>query len=324
MKRKTPYLLAGLAVCSAGILLLALCGGSSWYAPTELFSPELEVIFDLRLRRVLTAFLVGAALAAGGTACQAVLRNELADPYILGISGGASLGAALAILSGAVVHSVWALPGGAFCGALTALALVLLPARGGDTGTKILLSGVITGAVCSSLLMVLISVMGNTKLNSIVWWILGDLSGREDALLIPAAILISGGLAILIMLARETNALSIGSEFAHGYGIAPERVILMLLGTASLLAATAVSLAGIIGFAGLIVPHIARRIVGAEHRKLYPAAFFAGGVFLVLCDLISRAVLPEQELPVGVVTSLTGGPFFLWLLYRKKSSGGDA
>ena len=98
----------------------------------------------------------------------------------------------------------------------------------------------------------------------------------------------------------------------------------MLLGTASLLAATAVSLAGIIGFAGLIVPHIARRIVGAEHRKLYPAAFFAGGVFLVLCDLISRAVLPEQELPVGVVTSLTGGPFFLWLLYRKKSSGGDA
>ena len=129
MKRKTPYLLAGLAVCSAGILLLALCGGSSWYAPTELFSPELEVIFDLRLRRVLTAFLVGAALAAGGTACQAVLRNELADPYILGISGGASLGAALAILSGAVVHSVWALPGGAFCGALTALALVSVPAN---------------------------------------------------------------------------------------------------------------------------------------------------------------------------------------------------
>ena len=324
MKKKTPFFFAGLAVCGTAILLLALCGGSSWYTPAELFTPDLEVISDLRLRRVFTAFLVGAALASGGVACQAVLRNDLADPYILGISGGASLGAALAILSGAVVHSVWALPGGAFCGALAALALVLLPARSGDTGTKVLLSGVIMGAVCSSLLMVLISVMGNTKLNSIVWWILGDLSGREDALLIPAAILTAGGLAVLIMLSRETNALSIGSEFAHGYGIAPGRVILLLLGTASLLAATAVSLAGIIGFAGLIVPHIARRLVGAEHRKLYPAAFFTGGLFLVLCDLVSRSVFPAQELPVGVITSLTGGPFFLWLLYRKKSSGGAA
>lgn len=325
MNVKNAIFPAALLLCGAGILLLALCGGSSWYSPAELFSPDLEVIANLRLRRIMTAFLVGAALAAGGTACQAVLHNDLADPYLLGISGGSSLGAALAILSGAVVHSVWALPGGAFCGALAALAVVLIPAAGrGDTGTRVLLSGVILGAICSSLLMLMISVMGNTRLNSIVWWLLGDLSGREDALLIPAGILVAGGLAVLMIFARATNALSLGANFAHGFGVSPRRAAIILLGTAALLAATAVSLAGIIGFAGLIVPHMARRMVGAEHRKLYPAAFFCGGLFLVLCDWAARSVFQAQELPVGVVTSLIGGPFFLYLLYRKRPGGGEA
>lgn len=324
MNRKRQVLTAVLLLLGAGIFLLALCGGSAWYTPGELFSPDLEVILDLRLRRIITAFLVGAALAAGGTACQAVLRNDLADPYLLGISGGASLGAALAILSGAVLVSVWALPAGAFCGAVAALLLVLLPAGKKDTGTRVLLSGVILGAVCSSLLMLLISVMGNTRLNSIVWWLLGDLSGREDPLLIPAAILVFGGLAVLFLLSRATNALSLGPEFAHGFGIAPGRTALLLLGTAALLAATAVSLAGIIGFAGLIVPHIARRLVGAEHRKLYPASFLIGGFFLILCDWGARSVFQAQELPVGVVTSLLGGPFFLYLLYRRNPGGGAA
>ena len=326
MKQKTAIGFALLLLCSLAVIFPALCGGSSWYSPAELFSPDMEVIAALRLRRIITAFLVGSALAAGGTACQAVLHNDLADPYILGISGGASLGAALAILSGAAAVSIWALPGGAFLGALAALALVLIPAAasGGDTGSRVLLSGVILGAVCSSLLMVLISVMGNTRLNSIVWWLLGDLSGREDPLLIPAAILVFAGLAVLMLLARETNALSLGANFAHGFGVSPRKTAVILLGTSALLAAAAVSLAGIIGFAGLIVPHMARRIVGAEHRKLYPAAFWGGGIFLVFCDLIGRSVFQAQELPAGVITSLLGGPFFLYLLYRKRPAGGDA
>ena len=323
MSLKAPFFFAGFLFCGAVILLLALCGGSSWYTPAELFSPDLEVIAALRLRRIITAFLVGSALAAGGTVCQAVLHNDLAEPYLLGISGGASLGAALAILSGAVLYSAWALPGGAFCGALAALAVVLIPAAlKRDTGTGILLSGVILGAVCSSLLMLIISVMGNTRLNSIVWWMLGDLSGSEDAVLIPAAVLSVCCLAVLMIFARATNALSLGANFAHGFGVSPRRAAVILLGTAALLAATAVSLSGIIGFVGLIVPHIARRIVGAEHRKLYPAAFFCGGLFLVLCDLAARSVFQAQELPVGVVSSLIGGPFFLYLLYRKRPGGG--
>ena len=323
MKLKTPFLFAALLFCGAVILLLAMCGGSSWYTPAELFSPDLEVIAALRLRRIVTAFLVGSALAAGGTACQAVLHNDLADPYLLGISGGASIGAALAILSGAVLYSVWALPAGAFCGAMAALAVVLIPAAvKRDTGTGVLLSGVILGAICSSLLMLMISVMGNTRLNSIVWWLLGDLSGSENAILIPAAVLTVGGLAVLMIFARATNALSLGANFAHGFGVSPRRAAVILLGTAALLAGTAVSLSGIIGFVGLIVPHIARRMAGAEHRKLYPAAFFCGGFFLVLCDLAARSVFQVQELPVGVVTSLIGGPFFLYLLYRKRAGGG--
>ena len=310
----------------AGLLLLglALCGGSQWYTPAELLSPDLEAILALRLRRLVTAFLVGSALAAGGTACQAVLRNDLADPYLLGISGGASLGAALAILTGMAMQSAFALPGGAFLGALGALAVVLFPARHGDTGNRVLLSGVIIGAISGSLLMLLISVMGHAQLNSIVWWLLGNLDGRDTPVLAAAGGLIFAGLAVLILLARETNALSVGADFAHGFGVAPARSALILLGTAALLAAAAVSLAGVIGFVGLVVPHIARKLVGAEHRKLFPAAFFCGGVFLALCDLGARSVYQTQELPVGVVTSLIGGPFFLWLLYRKRNTAGGA
>ena len=311
------FLLAGAALLGA-----ALCGGSEWYAPTELLSPDLEAILALRLRRLVTAFLVGAALATGGTACQAVLRNDLADPYLLGISGGASLGAALAILTGAAMQSAFALPGGAFLGALAALAVVLFPARHGDTGNRVLLSGVIIGAISGSLLMLLISVMGHSQLNSIVWWLLGNLDGRDTSLLAAAGSLIFAGAVVLTMLSRETNALSVGADFAHGFGVAPARAALTLLGVAALLAAAAVSLAGVIGFVGLVVPHIARRLVGPEHRKLYPSAFFCGGVFLALCDLGARSVYQTQELPVGVVTSLIGGPFFLWLLYRKQCAGG--
>lgn len=312
--------LAGLG--GSALLLATLCGGSSWYTPWELFgNPELHVILLLRLRRLCGAFLVGAALASGGTACQAVLHNDLAEPYVLGISGGAGLGAALAILCGWTQICAVALPGGAFLGAALILLIVLLPVAGQRHSGKILLSGVITGSVCGSLLMLLISVMDNTQLNSIIWWLLGNLEARETPLLVTAGVLILAGQTVLMMLARATNALSVGADFAHGFGVSPRKTVPVLLGTAALLAAAAVSLGGVIGFVGLIGPHIARKFAGAEHSRLYWASFWTGGVFLCLCDLAARSVIPAQELPVGVVTGLTGGPFFLYLLYRTPQKG---
>ena len=308
------FLLAGAALLGA-----ALCGGSEWYAPAELLSPDLEAILALRLRRLVTAFLVGAALATGGTACQAVLRNDLADPYLLGISGGASLGAALAILTGAAMQSAFALPGGAFLGALAALAVVLFPARHGDTGNRVLLSGVIIGAISGSLLMLLISVMGHSQLNSIVWWLLGSLDGRDTPVLAVAGSLICLGAVILTMLARETTALSVGADFAHGFGVSPAPAALVLLGTAALLAASAVSLAGIIGFVGLVVPHMMRLIVGPDHRRLLLASLLAGGVFLVFCDTVGRVIAAPREVRVGIMTAFIGTPYFLWLLRRAQS-----
>lgn len=309
-------------LCGAGILVIALCGGSEYYTPFELLEPDHALISALRLRRIAGAFLIGAALASGGTACQAVLHNDLAEPYILGVSGGAGVGAAVIILLGLTSAGGPVLPLGAFAGAVAVLLLVLLPSRRGGSGTRILLSGVVAGSLCSSILMLLISIMGNTKLNSIVWWLLGNLEGQDMPLLLSAGSLILASFGVMWTLARETNALSAGADFAHGFGVSPGRVTMILLGCASLASAAAVSLGGIIGFVGLIVPHIARRIIGFEHRKLYPASFLLGGFFLVLCDLAARSVYREQELPAGVVTALLGGPFFLYLLYRRETSGG--
>lgn len=316
---KHAPLLAAAAAIFALTVLAALCGGSEWIAPSALFRPENEVILRLRLERIVIAALVGGALAAAGAACQAVLRNVLADPYVLGISGGASLGAALAIISGGAAAHTLALPGGAFVGALAALALVIAPSGRADAfGNQTLLAGVIVGAVCSSILTLLISVMGNVQLNSIVWWLLGSLQGRDPALLLPAAVIIGGAALTLLCFARETNALTLGGEMAHHLGVPPAGTTRILLAAAALLTAAAVSLAGIIGFVGLVVPHCMRRLVGADHRKLFPASLVGGAWFLIACDLLSRSVYQAQELPVGVITALIGGPMFIYLLRRRR------
>lgn len=300
----------------------ALTGGAEFVSFPVLFSPEYETILRLRLERLACAGLVGGALAVAGVACQAVLRNVLAEPYVLGISGGSSLGAALAILAGFSATNALALPAGAFVGALAVLAIVVIPAgrSGGDFGNTALLAGVITGSVCGSVLMLLISVMGNTQLNSIVWWLLGNLQSRDGAMLWPASGIILAGFTLLFLFSRETNALALGGEMAHHFGVSPRRTAQLLLVTASLLTACAVSLAGIIGFVGLLVPHVMRRFVGADHRRLYPASLLGGAWFLIACDLAARMVYTAQELPVGVVTALTGGPFFLYLLLAKRRS----
>jgi iron complex transport system permease protein len=310
-----------------GVILLSLCSGSFWLSPWELFEQNDigGILIKLRLTRCATAFIIGGGLAVSGTAYQAVLKNPLAEPYILGISGGASLGVAFATVLGLAAVSSFAVPFFAFIFALLALILVLSISRGcfgGAYSSNVLLSGVIVGSVCSSWLMFIISGLGYHELNSITWWMLGNLQAADINLLQITWGVTLGGTALLVAYGRHTNVISLGEEMAHNMGVAPARTAFILLGAASLITATAVSLSGIIGFVGLIVPHVMRQIFGADHRKLFILNLLYGGIFLVLCDTIARSILVVQEIPIGVITALIGGPFFIWLLNKRSRANG--
>lgn len=318
---KEPLLWTWLAV-PLFFLGFMCCGAySATFAEMLNPSPMLAEVLRLRAARLLCAFAVGGALAVAGAACQAALRNPLAEPYILGVSGGASLGAALAIISGLATASEFLIPGSAFVGAALALAVVLGLSRfwGQDAGNSVALAGVVVGSVCSSVLMYLISDSGSHELNSITWWMLGCLQPSGNLLLGVAVVALLLGTALLTGLGREVDALTLGEETAFSLGADPRRLSYLLLAVASLLAACSVAVAGTIGFVGLIAPHVIRRLFGAEHRRLFPLCLALGGIFLMACDSFARCVLPSRELPVGVITSLLGGPFFLWLLSRRRT-----
>lgn len=314
-------------VLFSGVVLFALCSGAFWISPMTLFAQKGigASLINLRLIRCATAFIIGGGLAVSGTAYQAVLKNPLAEPYILGISGGASLGVALAILLGMAAVSSFAIPFFAFIFALLALLVVLSISRGSFGGTyseNILLSGIIIGSICSSCLMFIISGLGHDDLSSITWWMLGNLQPADTNLLAITWVITLGGTIFLTVYGRHTNVISLGEEMAYNIGIAPLKTAIILLTTASLITAVAVSLSGIIGFVGLIVPHIMRQIFGADHRKLFILNLIYGGIFLVLCDTIARSILVVQEIPVGVITAFIGGPFFIWLLNKRSRLNG--
>ena len=275
-----------------------------------------------RRYRLAAGFLVGAALALSGAVLQALLRNPLAEPYVLGVSSGGAFGAALVIVAGLATWHVLALPGGAFVAALaTLLTVYALASRSGAPSVYgLILSGVVVSAMLNSLLMLLISFASVEGLHTITWWMLGNLQVTSGTRLLACGACVVAAFATVWLLARELNALALGREMAHHLGVRTRLVIALALGAATLAAAAAVALAGLIGFVGLIVPHAVRQVVGADHRRLLPVAAVAGGVFLVACDLVARLVLAPMELPVGVVTALTGGPFFLMLLRRRKRS----
>lgn len=304
------------------IFLFCISIGTKFINPfnIDFSNPVSMSIMKLRFYRIITSFTVGGALAVSGAGYQAVLRNPLAEPFILGISGGASMGAALAIITGLAAISYIALPFASFVGAVIVLALVLVMARGAgiEYTNNIMLSGVIAGTVCSSILMFIISSSGSHELNSIAWWMLGNLQPHGEKLMITVLSISLIGTFILFMFGRETNLISMGEETAHSLGVNPYVIILLVLGLSSLMAASAVALSGIIGFVGLIIPHILRKLSGADHRKLFPAALLAGGIFVMLCDSVARTVLSPVEIPVGVITSLTGGPFFLYILNKRR------
>ncbi len=308
---------------SAVVLLLCVFFGPSGTGIPDLDTSLGRSIMYLRINRVLQGFIVGAALSCAGAVFQAVLRNPLAEPYILGVSGGAGLGAAICILSGFTAVSIFALPLSAFISAALTLALVfVLAKRGSGTPSiySLILSGVILSAICSSILMFLVSTASAEGLHSVIWWMLGNLQPASSELLWAVSMFILAGWAGAIILARELNALTLGLEVAHHIGIQPKTVVVVSLGIATIMTASAVSISGLIGFVGLIVPHVMRAVVGPDHRRLLPAAGVAGGAFLAAADAIARSAM-NYEIPVGVVTALFGGPFFLMILARRRKQG---
>jgi iron complex transport system permease protein len=277
------------------------------------------IVRDLRLPRSVQAALVGAALAASGAAFQALLRNPLAEPYILGVSGGAAVGAVCAIVLGLAAH-VWAVPLAAFLGALVAIALVLRisVSIGSTLDTRVLLlGGVVIGAFFNACILLALTFADTESFRSAIFWMMGSFSGatwRGSGVL---ALYLVPALLVLLALARPLNLLAIGEETAAYLGVSVERVKYLAYATASLLTAAAVAVAGVIGFVGLVVPHVVRFIWGSDYRFLIPASALLGAAFLVLADAVARTAAAPTELPMGAVTALVGVPFFLWLLRRR-------
>ena len=279
------------------------------------------IIWQVRLPRVLLGLLVGAGLAVCGVALQAMVRNVLADPYLLGINSGASSGAAAAILFGAGAgFGQYALPASAFLGALAASLLVFLIARSGGrvTSIRLLLAGVAVGYALYATTSFLIFASGSAEgARSVIFWLLGSLGlARWDALPAIAAVVIGGTAIYLTVAGRRLDALAIGDETAHTLGLNPDRFRLRLLVVVSLCVGVLVSAAGSIGFVGLVVPHLARRLVGAPHVRVVPVAALLGAILLVWADVIARVLLAPQEIPIGIVTALLGAPFLLVLIRR--------
>ncbi len=303
------------------LLFLSLLLGPTRVMLPDLDTPVGKAIMALRFNRLVMGMLVGSALSVSGTVFQAILRNPLAEPYVLGVSGGAGLGATVAILFGAVAAMPLSLPVIAFIAALATLFLVYGIASKGSGGVpsvySLILSGVIVSAVCSSLIMFFVSMAGIEGLHNVIWWMLGNLQPPPANHRFIAALFIAFGIGGAWMLAPKLNALTLGREMAHYQGISADMVIMSGLFCATLTAATAVSIAGMIGFVGLIVPHVTRAIFGPDHKFLIPLSAVAGGTFLTVCDAFARTVLAPIEVPVGVVTALAGGPFFLLILRRK-------
>jgi iron complex transport system permease protein len=320
-----PLLLAVLLLTMLGSLL----AGPSALSPGDLYaaltgqpnSPIHEaVVFKIRLPRVLLAALVGAALAVSGGAFQAVLRNPLADPYILGVSGGAALGAVAALALGIIPMQAMAVA--AFAGALGALTLVYWVARGArGTPHALILAGVMVGSLASALLLFLLWTAPADPTRTAVFWLAGNLAMADPSWLPWSAAASVLAFAWLWSRARALDLFTQGEEVAADLGLDVGRARMSVFMAAGALTAAAVALAGLVGFVGLTVPHVVRLLWGPSHRRLLPASALLGAAFLMIADALSRTVLAPAEIPVGVVTALLGAPFFLYLLRRREERG---
>ena len=288
--------------------------------------PTSVILLQVRMPRVLLAFFVGGSLAMVGVALQALLRNPLADPFVIGISSGAALGAAIALLFGLgiSVGSISALPVCAFAGALMSLMIMyrISSAQYGFSVYTLLLAGVVLNAIFSAFIMFLTSIADPNRAFGMYAWLMGTLTGPDWSTLGILVLYLGAGLVILGMHAQSLNLLTLGEETARSLGVEVERVKKMVFLAAALLTGAVVSFSGIIGFVGLIIPHAVRLVVSADHRLLLPVAGLVGGMFLMLADTVARTALSPSEFPVGVITALVGGPIFLWLLTTRQTQLG--
>jgi iron complex transport system permease protein len=335
VKPKPPSLLKRLSVISLSllvVLLIAIFLGISMGSTTSgikvVFQsllnakesdPMLDtIIWQIRFPRVLLATLVGAALSLGGLVFQALLRNALAEPYILGISGGSAIGAIIGILMGFSRFPGVSLT--AFAGSIAILLLILIMSSGQTILKKdaLLLSGVMVNAFCAAVIMFLLSMTQDSRLHNIIFWLMGDLSmvdmghaGILAAILFPCFILI-------FWFSNSMNLLLMGKEMAQTMGVNIKAVTVILLVTTSFMVSATVSYCGLVGFVGLVVPHLLRLVFGPDHRVLVPACILGGGAYLVFCDVLAR-VLPKQgEMPAGVITAMIGAPLFIFLLKKTR------
>ena len=286
---------------------------------------ESAILLQVRLPRIIAGILVGAALAMGGVAFQALFRNPMADPYVLGISSGATLGGVIAITLtlSATMLGAFAIPITAFLGAvLTSLLVYKLARIGSNTATmSLLLSGIAISIVLSALVTLAIFFADPYRqLTGIIFWLIGSLSSISWPEITAVAPLILVPAVMINFFARDLNVMLLGEEEARNLGVNTESLKKLVLVLSLLAVASAVSITGIIGFVGLMVPHIVRLIVGPDHRILLPSAMLGGAIYVTAFDAASRVIYPPSELPVGVLTALAGGPFFLYLLRRKKGS----
>jgi len=284
-------------------------------------SSEHAIIFAVRLPRILLAIAVGGALSVSGVLLQGMFRNPLVEPYTLGISGGAALAVSLVIVAGGTrTLGILSMSASGFLGAICVVLAVYLLARAprGLRVSRLLLIGVMISFITSSLIMLVMALSGVDDLRSIIFWIMGSLEEPNTTLITVVAAVSFAGLIISLLFAVELNVLSLGEEEAFHLGIHVERLKTILFVLASLLTGCCVSVAGVIGFVGLVVPHIMRTLVGGDHRILLVASYMSGALFLVVCDTLARVVIAPLELPVGVITGVVGGTIFIYALCRRE------
>jgi len=312
-----------LAVTSASIFLASLFFGQNTINPFTLQGAEKEILLSIRLPRVLVAFLMGSALGVSGAVLQGMLRNPLADPYILGISSGAALAAAFGLLTGSYVLGKFTIPLAAFFGA--SVVSILVGAFGWKKGRllpeRLLLAGVGLSFLFYALLMLLISVSSYEGIRRAVLWTFGDLSIADWSLIPYGLVFILSGIYISISRSKALNALMLGDDLAHSLGFSAHRERLLFFVSVALMTSASVSLGGTIGFIGLLVPHIVRFVIGADNSSVIPVSAVSGGAFLCGADLIGRSIAPPMEIPSGIITAVIGSPYFLYLLRKKDVLG---
>ncbi len=327
MERRISIIISVLIAVLLAAAAVSLHLGAVNYSPGMLisalgdktFAPEIRlIVLRIRLPRSIMALVVGGALAVAGVVFQGLFRNPLVEPYTLGVSGGAALGISLGFLLSDYLPAQ-ALPLFGFAGAWLAVGLAYSIARRRRI-LKIpylLLIGVMISFICSALIMLLLSLVNLSRFRAVIYWTMGSLQGSDPNLLWIVIPLILIGLLLSLTRAWTLNALALGEEGAGHLGLDIEREKRWLFFLGSLLAGTAVAAAGVIGFVGLLIPHILRLVIGGDHRSLIPASFLAGGIFLLICDTFARCLLAPIELPVGVITGIIGGILFIYLISRR-------